>query len=124
MLRDSLRSLAQRVNAKLDDYTHKLTDAQGTGLAKQAPAELSERDAQLPVVARLMVEIRSDGSRTIARGAMEDLQHGERVSIQAEGTTPAMLAASLAKSIVAMPLLARSALKGLRDSSRTSRNDD
>jgi len=64
------------------------------------PAELS---TEPPVVARLVVEIRSDGSRTIARGAVEDLQRGERVAIEAQGTTPIQLALQLARSLASLP---------------------
>ena len=46
-----------------------------------------EAKREPPVVARLVVEIRSDGSHTIARGAAEDMSTGERVSIEAEGAT-------------------------------------
>lgn len=53
----------------------------------------------LPVVARLVVEVRSDGSRTIARGGMEDLTTGQRVTIDARGDSPAQLAFALARSI-------------------------
>jgi len=66
-----------------------------------------ERADDPPVVARLMIEIRSDGSRTIARGAIEDVILGERATIEAKGTSPAALALSLAKSIFQMPALAR-----------------
>jgi hypothetical protein len=57
----------------------------------------------LPVVARLIVEIRSDGSRTLARGALEDVVTGERVSLEANGGSPAQLAASLAGSLLSTP---------------------
>lgn len=81
-----------------------------------------------PVVARLMVEIRSDGSRTIARGAVEDIASGERVAIEARGTTPAQLAASLAKTIFATPLLAKTAfravLEGRRGRGKTKPDDE
>jgi hypothetical protein len=73
----------------------------------------AERAGEPPVVARLVVEIRSDGSRTIARGAMEDAINGQKVAIEANGTTPLALALSLAKSIVATPLLARQAFRAL-----------
>jgi hypothetical protein len=63
-------------------------------------------DEPPPVVARLVVEIRSDGSRTIARGAMEDVASGEQVAISAEGGTPGQLAASLAKAMLSIPLMA------------------
>jgi hypothetical protein len=76
-----------------------------------------ERESEPPVVARLIVELRSDGSRTIARGAIEDLASGERVAIEARGTTPLALAssltASLAKSLRLVPLAARGVLEAL-----------
>ena len=56
-----------------------------------------------PVVARLVVEIRSDGSRTIARGALEDAQRGERVAIEARGDSPIQLAIALARSLTRLP---------------------
>jgi len=68
---------------------------------------LAEPGPEPPVVARLMVEIRSDGSRTIARGALEDNLSGEKVAVEARGTTPAALAASLLRSLVSAPLLAK-----------------
>jgi len=57
------------------------------------------------VVARLVVEIRSDGTRTIARGALQDATLGQEVAIQAEGTTPLALAASLVRSMLKAPFL-------------------
>ena len=66
-----------------------------------------------PVVARLVIEIRSDGRRTIARGAAEDAILGEKVAIHAEGTTPLALALSLAKSLVTLPALAKTTLRAM-----------
>jgi hypothetical protein len=67
-----------------------------------------------PVVARLVIEIRSDGSRTIARGAMEDVQTGQRVAIEAKGDSPFQLAMALAKSLTQIPrLAAKSTIRGL-----------
>lgn len=74
----------------------------------------SERDALTeepglpPIVARMVVEIRSDGTRTVARGALEDLQNGERVALQADAASPMALAAQLSKSLFSIPSLARS----------------
>lgn len=65
-----------------------------------------------PVVARLVIEIRSDGSHTIARGAAEDLQRGETVQIRAEGRTPFELVFSLLASLKDIPALARGFTKG------------
>jgi hypothetical protein len=69
-------------------------------IVQRAPGELS---SEPPVVARLVVEIRSDGSRTIARGAIEDVQRGERVAIEARGDTPIQLAIALARSLTRLP---------------------
>jgi hypothetical protein len=71
-------------------------------------------DAELPVVARLVVEIRSDGSRTVARGAIEDATSGQRVAIEARGDSPLSLALQLARSLASVPRLsARAAVRGL-----------
>lgn len=73
--------------------------------------QLPVADAELPVVARLIVEVRSDGTRTIARGAMEDAASGNRAAIEASGSTPIELAMTLAKSIVAAPWFARQVVR-------------
>lgn len=65
-----------------------------------------QETSDLPVVARLVVEIRSDGTRTIARGALEDNASGQRVAIEANGASPLALARELAKSLVTLPALA------------------
>jgi hypothetical protein len=70
-------------------------------------ASLAKQPGEPPVVARFMVEIRSDGTQTIARGALEDVANGESAAIEARGSTPAVLAASLLKSLLASPLLGR-----------------
>ncbi len=73
-----------------------------------------------PVVARMIVEIRSDGSRTIARGALEDTNTGQRTTIEATGTTPIQLAIALARSLSQMPkLTARSVVRGLLGRKKT-----
>jgi hypothetical protein len=78
------------------------------------PASPGELQGEPPVVARLIVEIRSDGSRTIARGAMEDLASGKRVAVEAHGDSPIQLAIALARSLTQLPRLgARSAIRGL-----------
>ena len=74
---------------------------------------LPEKSEEPPVVARLMIEIRSDGSRTIARGALEDMLQGEKVAVEARGTSPASLAASLIKSLFSGPLLAKAVARRL-----------
>ncbi|MCA9638702.1 MAG: hypothetical protein KC420_21880, partial [Myxococcales bacterium] len=64
-----------------------------------------------PVVARLMIELRADGSRTIARGAIEDLQSGETVAIEARAGSPLELSASLARALLQAPALASLAVR-------------
>ena len=68
---------------------------------------------ELPVVARLVVEIRSDGRRTVARGAMEDVAAGQQVAVEARGDSPLQLAMALARTIVRGPMFARAAARGL-----------
>jgi hypothetical protein len=71
-----------------------------------------EKKPELPVVARLVVEIRSDGRHTIARGMAQDAT-GERVQVEAEGSTPLQLALALVKALREVPSLARGFAKGL-----------
>ena len=80
-------------------------------LVVERPGELIDEP---PVVARLVVEIRSDGSRTIARGAIEDATSGQRTMIEARGDSPIQLAIALARSLTRLPTLgARAAVRGL-----------
>lgn len=72
-------------------------------LATRAPADLAQGEDEPPVVAQLMIEIRSDGSRTIARGALNDLRNGESAQVLARGRTPSELMLSLASSLLALP---------------------
>ena len=77
-----------------------------------------EHVVEPPVVARLVVEIRSDGTRTIARGGLEDVVQGQKVAIEATGTSPMQLALALAKSMTQLPrfamrLSAKDAVRGL-----------
>ena len=93
-----------------------MTKRARTDLVSKPPHERDELEAvqEPPVVARLVVEIRSDGSRTIARGAIEDAQRGDRVAIEARGDSPLQLAIALARSLTQIPrLTARSAVRGL-----------
>lgn len=105
-----------------------LETAQTVALAQVAPRVPAVPGEEPPVVARLMVEIRSDGSQTIARGAIEDMASGERVAVEARGTTPAQLAASLAKTMFATPFLAKAAVRAILDGGRAGtrkpRDDD
>ena len=67
-----------------------------------ARAEVDKRP-EPPVVAQLMIEIRSDGSHTIARGALHDLRTQESAHVHAEGQTPAQLITSLLSSLLSLP---------------------
>jgi hypothetical protein len=91
--------------------------------APAGPSEPAEVDAEIverpnasepPIVARLVVEIRSDGRTTIARGAMEDAGSGRGVAIEASGKSPLQLALSLARSLVTLPVFGRKARALLR----------
>ncbi|HEX4337536.1 MAG TPA: hypothetical protein VH062_16595 [Polyangiaceae bacterium] len=108
MLKDRLSQLKSRVKETLEK-------AQSEALVKVGPRIPAVPGEEPPVVARLMVEIRSDGSQTIARGALEEMTTGEKVAVEARGTTPAQLAASLAKTIFASPLLAKVAVRAILD---------
>lgn len=92
-----------------DDRSRPLGGPLGTSSSDSLVA-----DEELPVVARLVVEIRSDGTRTIARGAAEDATSGEKVALRLEGSTPLALALSLMKSVADLPSLARAAVKALK----------
>jgi hypothetical protein len=82
-------------------------------LAPASEAELAERPGEPPVVARMVIEIRSDGSRTIARGALEDTAAGHKVAVEAEGDTPMQLAFALARSLFKVPAIARTTARAL-----------
>jgi len=89
--------------------------------AKPTRVELA-REEDLPVVARLVVEIRSDGRRTVARGAMEDTATGQGVAVEARGDSPMKLALSLARAMFSLPALGRGAARALLRS--RGRRDD
>ena len=72
-------------------------------LQKRSSTQVGTPNEEPPVVAQLMIEIRSDGSRTIARGALNDLRSGESAQVHAEGKTPRDLMLSLAGSLLALP---------------------
>jgi hypothetical protein len=106
----------RRLYAKLLDVPS--DDDDKPELVKAPPAGALQEEP--PVVARLVVEIRSDGSRTIARGAVEDTVSGQRTQVEAQGTTPLQLALALARSLTQLPRLsARSAVRGLLGRRRT-----
>jgi hypothetical protein len=87
-------------------------------------AQLASAD-EPPVIARLVVEIRSDGNRTVARGALEHGQLGERTCLEAEAASPLQLAFSLAKALFKVPAFARSIAPALLvGRSEAPRRDD
>ena len=77
------------------------------------PAVRRSADDDLPVVARLVVEIRSDGRRTVARGALEDTAGGDSVAVEARGNSPLELALGLAKTMLQLPKLGRATVRAL-----------
>ena len=88
-------------------------------IERERAGELQEEP---PGVARLIVEIRSDGSRTIARGAIEDTVSGQRTQLEARGDSPLALALQLARALTQLPrLTARSAVRGLLGRRRDKR---
>lgn len=89
------------------------TDRPRRFLLTREPTTALADDDLPPVVARMVVEIRSDGSRTVARGAIEDLQSGERVALRADASTPMALASELAKGLLRTPALAREAVRAV-----------
>jgi hypothetical protein len=105
----SVESAKQRVEAAAQRFSERGSSAERRSETRQTTAVQATPNAplaeaeDLPVVARLVVEIRSDGSRTLARGALEDVVTGERVSLEANGGSPAQLAASLAGNLLVTP---------------------
>lgn len=74
-------------------------------LVHAEPGQVPQAYEEPPVVARMVIEIRSDGTRTIARGALEDVLSDERVKIEASGGSPMQLAASLASNLLSTPFM-------------------
>ena len=66
-----------------------------TELLPRDDAEALARDEELPVVARMAVEIRSDGVRTVARGAMVDAATDTEVAIELRASSMLELAGQL-----------------------------
>ena len=93
-------------------------------LVQDSSAEASEIEGtqELPVVARMVVEIRSDGSRTVARGAVEDLLNDQQVAVEARADSPLELSRALAKMLFSAPFAASSAL--LRGPGKDLGDDD
>lgn len=81
-------------------------------LARRPDAAIAAEE-ELPVVARLVVEIRSDGTRTIARGAMSDVESGQSVAVELRSGSPWQMAQSLVKALLSMPKLVVNARKAI-----------
>ena len=82
---------------------------------------VAEESDELPVVARMVVEIRSDGTRTIARGAVEDRLADERVALEFRAGSPWELAKSLAKMLMDTPSFAKQAARAMLPAVRRRR---
>lgn len=63
-------------------------------------------EEELPVVARLAVELRSDGRRIIATGALEDLALGQRVALKIKGASLLDFSAALVRALLGVPTFA------------------
>lgn len=107
MIKEKVKRLRDLVERRVRTEVRKAKEASSALVAMPAQrTEMQTEEDDPPVVARLIVEIRSDGTRTVARGALQDELSGERVSVQARGTTPLELAGQLAKSLMTLPLTA------------------
>jgi hypothetical protein len=78
---------------------------------RAADSQVAQDGDELPVVARMVVEIRSDGTRTVARGALDDRVSGQQVAMRFDAGSPLSLAKSLAKAILSVPSMARSSVR-------------
>ena len=83
-------------------------------VASKPESAAMEPDDELPVVARMVVEIRSDGTRTIARGALDDRVADQQVAIKIESASPLSLVRQLAGAILKAPSLGARAWRARR----------
>jgi hypothetical protein len=112
---ESLKDRARDVKQAVEATAQRMADARvpikdgaaprGGPIVHDAPGQVPQQYEEPPVVARMMIEIRSDGTRTIARGALEDIVSGEQVKIEAAGGSPMALAASLASNLLSTPFM-------------------
>ncbi len=108
---------------QVDPHTHDDTQTVASEIV-EAEATPIDRDDPLPVVARMVIEIRSDGTKTVARGAVEDVVRGESVAVEAKAGSPLELSLSLARAIsqtltTAPGLAAKSVAAEIRQRART-----
>jgi uncharacterized protein YicC (UPF0701 family) len=120
-----------RVRAALDGAAEAAVNATAKAAASselqvnsKTANDLAETADDPPVVARLIVEIRSDGTRTVARGALKDELSGEQVAIVARGDSPLELAAQLARALVTTPFSAGQIAKSMLHTRLNSRRSD
>lgn len=105
-----------------EEHAPEPSDAAELAAQASESSESVRADDELPVVARMVVEIRSDGTRTVARGAVEDLLHGEQVAVEARAGSPLELSRALAKMLLSAPFAASSALlRGEQDAREGAR---
>lgn len=121
-LADKGRAAANRARERVLDPIQRAVESNSAIQATRS-APLESVGPEPPVVARLVVEIRSDGSRTIARGGLEDLTTGEKVAVRADGTSPAQLARSLASTLVTLPLFAARIARSLKSGDAAASGD-
>jgi hypothetical protein len=109
--RDVTRGVKERVEAtaqRMADARVPIRDGAAPPPGPLVPTDsgqVPQAYEEPPVVARMIIEIRSDGTRTIARGALEDVLSDERVKIEASGGSPIQLAASLASNLLSTPFM-------------------
>lgn len=90
----------------------------------QSNAQLEADGALPPVVLRMVVEVRSDGSRTVARGAIEDIPNGERVQVKIDNFSPLLLGKEITRALIGLPSFAkRAAVRMLLPRTTGSKND-
>lgn len=70
-------------------------------------------EEDLPVVARLVVELRSDGRRILARGAISNEPTGERAAVEAVADSPLALMRMLARQMAQLGISAISPRRSL-----------
>jgi hypothetical protein len=110
-LKERVQDVKQRVEATAQRVADARVPIRGPAGAPGGPLVETQRAGvpanyeEPPVVARMIIEIRSDGTRTVARGALEDIVTGERVKIEASGGSPMQLAASLASNLLSTPFM-------------------
>lgn len=70
---------------------------------------MSSADEDLPIVSRIVIEVRSDGTRTVARGAAEDPEG--KVGLEVRADSPVELVTALVKLMLQVPALAATSFR-------------